>query len=111
MHPIIKKYLVAFAAKDLDTLAEVYHDNVVLWEWGEHIFMGKQNVLNANKQLFSGTENFGVVIQSNGSVTTADEDRHMVEMSILFDNKMISVVDVITIYEDKIFSIQAYRGF
>lgn len=111
MHPMIEKYLVAFGAKDLETLAELYHDNVVLWEWGEHIFMGKEEVLNANKQLFYGTEKFGVVVQSSGSFTTDDESKHMVELSILLDDKMISVVDVITLYEDKIFAVQAYRGF
>ena len=108
MHTLVEQYLVAFAKKDLDTLATLYHDDVVLWEWSENIFMGKEKVLEANKQLFDGTKRLGVVIQADASVNA---EKHMVELSIMLDDKMISVVDVISIHEDKIITVQAYRGF
>ena len=108
MHPMVEQYLVAFTKKDLETLATLYHDDVVLWEWGENIFMGKEKVLEANKQLFDGTKRLGVVIQADATVNA---DKHMAELSIMLDDKMISVVDVISLHEGKIITVQAYRGF
>jgi hypothetical protein len=108
MHTLVEQYLAAFTTKNLDKLAELYHDDVVLWEWSEHIFTSKEKVLAANKSLFEGTKRLSLVIQGDASVNA---EKHMVELSILLDDKMISVVDVINIHEDKIHSILAYRGF
>lgn len=107
MNPIIQQYFTAFAAKDLITLSELYSDNIVLWEWGQNIFMGKQEVLAANQQLFESTQHLMVTVQGYAS----NEDHHYCELSIVLDDALISVVDVIVTNEGKITSVQAYRGF
>lgn len=109
MHTLVEQYLTAFGTKNIEKLSELYHDDVVLWEWGVNVFMGKEQVLNANKNLFDmAQDRLSIVVQGAASI---DEYKHMIEMMIMIDNQMFSVVDVISIQDEKIISIQAYRGF
>lgn len=108
MNEIIKDYFSAFAKKDLKKLAELYDENVVLWEWGTNIFMGKEQVLAANLQLFESVEELKVLIHSHAP---ADLEKSFTELMIFLDKQMISVVDVITTHNGKITTITAYRGF
>jgi len=109
MKPIVEQYFKAFANKDLNTLAELYDDNVVLWEWGENIFMGKENVLKANESLFQTETDLRLIVQRSAE---ADEFSSFHELMIhLSNNRMVTVVDVITIINDKITNVTAYRGF
>ena len=107
MNKIVEEYFKAFSNKDLTTLSELYHNDVVLWEWGTHVYMGKPQVLEANAVLFNSAERVTVLLQKSSS----QENNHFCELVILLDDKIVSVVDVITIVDDKIISIQAYRGF
>jgi ketosteroid isomerase-like protein len=107
MNNIIQEYFKAFSNKDLSTLEQLYDSSVILWEWGQNIFVGKSEVLKANMELFNSTEQLMVTVQgyaNNGS-------KHYCEIGILLNNKLISVVDVITVTDNKITSIQAYKGF
>lgn len=107
MHETIQKYFTAFSNKDIETLTTLYQDNVVLWEWGERVFMGKKDVLAANENLFTSSEQLAVLIQGYAEAS----DKYYVELSIMLDEGLISVLDVITLKDDKIVSVQAYRGF
>jgi len=107
MNEIVEKYFKAFSNKDLTALADLYHDDVVLWEWGTRIFMGKEQVLEANTELFSSAERITVLLQKSAS----NEDKHFCELIIILDDKILTVMDVITIVDNKITSVQAYRGF
>lgn len=109
MKPIVEQYFKAFANKDLETLSTLYDDNVVLWEWGENIFMGKEQVLAANKSLFDIENELRVMVQRSAEV---DEYASFHELMIhVSDNRMVTVVDVITVFENKITNVTAYRGF
>jgi ketosteroid isomerase-like protein len=107
MNEIVKAYFTAFSAKDITTLEQLYHDDVVLWEWGQRVFMGKAEVLEANTQLFNSSERLNLLVQSSAS----DGNKHFCELSIILDEKLISVLDVITLQDNKIITVQAYRGF
>lgn len=107
MNQIIKAYFTAFTNKNLPALDALYHDDVVLWEWGQRVFLGKDKVLAANAELFSSAEHLVILFQSHAEA----ENKHYCEISIAMDDKMISVLDIITLQDDKIISVQAYRGF
>jgi hypothetical protein len=69
--------------------------------------MGKAEVLEANTQLFNSSERLNLLVQSSAS----DGNKHFCELSIILDEKLISVLDVITLQDNKIITVQAYRGF
>lgn len=107
MNKVIEQYFKALSNKNLPVLEALYHDDVVLWEWGQRVFLGKDKVLIANVELFNSAENLTILTQSYAEAG----DKFYCEISIMMDEKMISVLDVITVQNDKIVSVQAYRGF
>jgi len=108
MPETIKKYFEAFSQKNLTTLSELYDDAVVLWEWGEKIYLGKKEVLEANEELFNSFTNVNILTKSHSQ---SQDGKHFNEIIVLLDGKSISVIDVIVVENDKIVSIAAYRGF
>jgi len=104
---IIEEYFEAFVNKDLTKLAELYSDDVVLSEWDENIFSGKEAVLKANEELFSKFENIGVVVKVRGESGNISLN----EIVVLLDDVSVKVVDSITVQDKKIVYIMAYRGF
>jgi ketosteroid isomerase-like protein len=109
MNDILTQYFAAFAAKDLSTLATLYDDDVVLWEWGTNVMMGKADVLAANRQLFDSVTTLRVMV--HGHAPFDDTGKSCTELSLFLDQHMISVVDVIQVVDGKIRSVSAYRGF
>jgi hypothetical protein len=108
----VKKYLGAFAAKDLEILDEILSDRVQLKDWAIDL-VGKEEVLNANRAFFEDSGQLSVHIQN-----TAYHDKYIcVEFVLIIrpkdetqDNTVINVVDVIEIDDyGKIKSIRAYR--
>ena len=76
----VKKYLAAFAAKDLDQLDEIYSDDITIRDW-EDTISGKEQVLMANKHLFNITDHISIHIKD-----------------VAYNNKIIFVnVDLIAI--------------
>ena len=104
---IVQEYFDAFCKKDLNKLSELYHDDVILNEWGENIFCGKDMVLEANKKLFDSVGQINIQVLSSGITDT----RHINEIIVELDNKIVSVVDMIRVDNGKIEEIMAYRGF
>ena len=104
---IIEEYFDAFVNKDLTKLAELYSDDVVLSEWDENIFSGKEAVLKANEELFSKFENIGVVVKARGESGNISLN----EIVVLLDDVSVKVVDAITVQDEKIVYIMAYKGF
>lgn len=106
-----KKYLGAFAAKDLDALDGMYADNVELHDWAVKV-KGKEEVLSVNKAFFNSTGLVSIHIQN-----TAYRDKYITVEFVLVinslvpeDNTVINVVDVIEIDDyGRIKSIRAYK--
>ena len=114
MTDLVKTYFEAFNNKDLNTLSELYADNVILDEWNENIFVGKDAVLNANKELFDKYTNVNIEILTSGIDDVSSSTLHISlnEIAVTLDDEVhIIVVDVIEILDDKIRRIIAYRGF
>jgi limonene-1,2-epoxide hydrolase len=105
----VKKYLAAFAAKDIDTLDEVYADDVVLSDWLETT-SGKEQVLIANKHLFNNYEMISIHIQNvayNNKTIFVNFDLILINGREKVD---LSVVDIIEINNlGKIKSITAFK--
>lgn len=114
MTDLIAQYFEAFNNKDLNTLSELYADNVILNEWNENIFTGKEAVLKANKELFDKFNNICIEILTSGidDVSSSTLYISLNEIAVTLDDEVhINVVDVIEIIDDKIRSITAYKGF
>lgn len=105
-----KKYLAAFAAKDIETLdSDIYSEDVVLSDWTDE-FIGKDNVLNANKKLFSDVEQIGIHIKN----IAYNNKTIFVNFDLVLNNKNskveLSVVDIIEINDvGKISHITAFK--
>ena len=99
-------YFDAFSDKDLDKLSEVYSEDVVLTDWDIH-FEGKNDVLEANKNLFDSLDSINIKVTNIGQ----NEHNVFAEIDILInDDLLLHVVDVLSFNSDsKIKSIRAYK--
>jgi ketosteroid isomerase-like protein len=100
-------YFEAFSNKDLDTLTELYSEDVTLADWEPLFFDGKEQVLDANKTLFESVESVNIVVKRIGS----NDKNVFAEIDILINcNTQLFVVDILEFDQDqKIKSIRAYK--
>ena len=100
------QYFETFSRKDLDSLAVMFTDDVVLRDW-ERSAEGKIDMLAANKAIFDAVYTITVTplaLYEDGNTITAE-----IEVLVNGDTKLL-VVDVITFDGDKISSLRAYKG-
>jgi ketosteroid isomerase-like protein len=100
------QYFETFSRKDLDSLAVMFTDDVVLRDW-ERSAEGKIDMLAANKAIFDAVDTITVTplaLYEDGNTITAE-----IEVLVNGDTKLL-VVDVITFIGDKISSLRAYKG-
>jgi len=100
------QYFETFSRKDLDSLAVMFTDDVVLRDW-ERSAEGKIDMLAANKAIFDAVDTITVTplaLYEDGNTVTAE-----IEVLVNGDTKLL-VVDVITFIGDKISSLRAYKG-
>ena len=100
------QYFETFSRKDLDSLAVMFTDDVVLRDW-ERSAEGKIDMLAANKTIFDAVDTITVTplaLYEDGNTVTAE-----IEVLVNGDTKLL-VVDVITFIGDKISSLRAYKG-
>lgn len=104
---ITEAYFTAFVAKDLDKLAAMFTDDVILFDPIIKEVKGKEKVLEANKGIFDSANQIKFVfkrifIDTDANVATG-------ELKIDFDGKIIEVTDIIEYNDDgKILKITAY---
>ena len=114
MTELISKYFEAFNNKDLVTLSELYTDNVILNEWHENIFTGKEAVLSANKTLFDKFNSVVIEVLSSGVDEISNISASYIslnEISVsLDDDTHITVVDIIEVVDNKIRGVTAYSN-
>ena len=60
---ILKKYFRAFSNKDVETLSNLFNDDIHLIDWNVES-MGKDNVLDTNQSIFNSVETIKVFVNS-----------------------------------------------
>jgi len=111
MEEKLKQYFETFSNKDLDGLAEMFSDDVILTDWDIYE-IGKENVLNANKRIFDSVDNISV----HPYCYYGGNNSYAVEIAIEVTSKgsdnieELQVVDVITFDENGLIDcIKAYK--
>ena len=116
---VITDYFKNFSDKNIDALADMYAENVSLTDWID-VHSGKENVLNANKELFSNASSIDVSILNTypssweelndgsfGWQEVACQIR--IDLTVGGFDQFFNVIDVIRLDKDnKIKSIEAY---
>jgi hypothetical protein len=99
-----EEYFQAFASKDLETLSEIYSENINLIDW-VGTWVGSKNVLEANKELFKNDFQLKVLD------TIQHDSRTFNTILIEIGGESLEIVDVIKFDKDfKIEYIRAYKG-
>ena len=100
-------YFEAFSNKDLDTLTELYSEDVSLADWEPLFFDGKEQVLKSNKTLFESVEFINITVKRIG----LNDKNVFAEIDILINNTIqLFVVDILEFDEfNQIKSIRAYK--
>jgi ketosteroid isomerase-like protein len=100
------KHFELFSNKDIDGLAELYDDNIVLRDW-QYFAEGKSAVLSTVRGIFNTVDSILVTPLA----LYQDANTVAAELEILINGaETILVTDVITFTDDKISSIKAYKG-
>ena len=107
-----RAYFSAFESKKLDTLFDMFHEDISLKDWNLSV-EGRRSVLVANAEIFDAIDKISVNVENlylcNMTIVA--------ELSILADDQdPLPVVDIIKFHPEcingqfKIKSIVAYRG-
>ena len=84
----------------------MFSDDVTLTDWDVSV-IGKEDVLRANKNIFSSVDSISVMVKN----IHKNDNSYAVEIQITIDESTIlEVVDVIVFDGNKIKSIKAYKG-
>ena len=104
---IAKNYFKLFSGQNLDAIAEIFSDDIVLRDWELNV-SGKFDVLSANQNIFNSVKSINVIPLK----IIADDRIVVAELEIIIDDKEhINVVDILEFdHNDKIKSIRAYKG-
>tara|TARA_R100000008_G_scaffold66975_1_gene44032 strand:+ start:3204 stop:3545 length:342 start_codon:yes stop_codon:yes gene_type:complete len=110
LEDIARSYFTAFEQKQLETLGDMFHENVSLKDWNISV-SGKQDVLGANDEIFKSVNSLRVNVDN----LHVNDMTVIAELSIFAnDDPVLPVVDIITFSGEKedlkIASIVAYRG-
>ena len=106
-YDILLKYFEYFSNKDLQNLSNIFDDRVSLTDWDINA-VGKESVMNANKNIFDSVNTINVDVIE----TFKKGNKFSCQLVITInDMETIEVVDVIEFNEkNKIISVKAYKG-
>ena len=106
MRELVTKYFEDFSNKDLEKLSDIFSEEITLQDWDIHA-EGKQNVLEANKNIFNSVDTISV----NLNQLYIDDNVATCIIEIVINNKeTLKVIDIIKIDTDgKIKEISAYK--
>ena len=97
------EYFKSFQDKDLSHLKNLYAANIRLTDWLIDV-VGKNNVIEANEELFKN--NFNLTVLSTKEI----DNQTYNEITIDIDDEVLNILDVITFDENfKIENITAYK--
>ena len=104
---LIKKYFLAFSKKNISELKNIFHKNVILKDW-EGTYKGLSAVLKKNDSIFSNCKKIKFQITN----IIKKNNIFCIQLKIFFNlnSKPIDVIDLITVNNNKIKKIEAYKG-
>ncbi len=104
---LIKKYFLAFSKKNISELKNIFHKNVILKDW-EGTYKGLSAVVKKNNSIFFNCKKIKIRIIN----IIKKSNIFCVQLKIFIDlkSKPINVIDLITINNNKIKKIEAYKN-
>ena len=104
---LIKKYFLAFSKKNISELKNIFHKDVILKDW-EGTYKGLSAVVKKNNSIFFNCKKIKIRIIN----IIKKSNIFCVQLKIFIDlnSKPIDVIDLITINNNKIKKIEAYKG-
>lgn len=104
---LIKNYFFFFSKKRVNELKNIFHKNIILKDW-EGIYKGFTAVIKKNNSIFFNCKKIKIkiinIIQKNNIFCVK------LKIFINYNSKPIEVIDLITIKNNKIKKIEAYKG-
>lgn len=104
---IVRRYLEKYAEKDLDGVADMFAEDIVLRDWKIRV-VGKAKAVDETRKNFESADSIAIAILA----TYENEDTVATELRITVDaTEVLHVVDVIQVNaQGKISAIRAYVG-
>ena len=104
---LARRYLAAYAAKDLDTIAGMFADAIHLQDWNLQAH-GKAAALRETRANFEAVESLVITVRQVFATAT----QAAAQLHILIDGQAeLEVVDVLSFDDDgRITAIRAYKG-
>jgi|GEM_PF-4938609 len=104
---LAKDYFKAFETKDLNKLAELFDDHIILYDPVIKEIKSKEKVLKANQLIFDNSTEIKFLFKR--LLVDQFSNTCVAELKIHFDGKLIEVVDIVEFTESgKISKITAY---
>ena len=104
---LIKDYFSFFSKKKINELKNILHKNIILKDW-QGKYKGLSAVIKKNNDIFCNSKKIKIkiinIIKKNNLFCI------QLKIFINTESKPIEVVDLITINNNKIKKIEAYRG-
>ena len=106
MRELVIKYFEDFSNKDLAKLSDIFSEKIRLQDW-DILAVGKQNVLEANKNIFNSVDTISVNLKE----LYIDKNVATCIIEIVINNEeTLKVIDIIKIDTNgKIKEISAYK--
>ncbi len=101
---LTKQYFKYFSNKDIDSLSELFSEDITLKDWSVSA-SGKEQVLNVIKSIYNTSEQIAIT----PCLLVGDDEVIMAEILIHINSDILEVVDVIEYRDGKIKSIRAYK--
>jgi len=106
VHALVRDYFTAWNSRNYDDLKRSLHADVLLTDWLQ-IVSGSENVTNANLAIHKKYPNSSITIID---FAVCKGPKVMAQIQItLSEEEVLNVVDVFTIWDNQITSIQAYK--
>jgi len=104
---LIKNYFLFFSKKNLDGLKKIFHKNIILKDW-EGTYKGLTAVIKKNSDIFQNCKKVKIKIIN----IIKKNNLFCVQLKIFtnLNSKPIDVIDLITINNNKIKKIEAYKS-
>jgi hypothetical protein len=104
---LIKNYFLFFSKKNVNELKKIFHKNIILKDW-EGIYKGFPAVIKKNNSIFSNNKKIKIkvinILKKNNIFCV------QLKIFINLKSKPTEVIDLITINNNKIKKIEAYKG-